>query len=294
MSLKLSVVIPSFNGAGRLKDCIPVLFRAMAHAGFQQEVIVVDDASGDHSVEFIRGTYPQIRLLVHDINKGFISSVNDGVRACTNELVVLLNNDVIVYEDTFDTLEQDFSDKSVFAVSFQSLNDAGTFREGLKKAPFVLGFYKIRHGAQDQPLDLSRVYDTFYAVGGHCAVRRSAFLELGGMDPLFAPFYWEDLDLSFRARRAGYKVLYDPRCVVVHREIGTIKTHYGMRYIRRIRERNRLLFHWKGLRNRPFLFLQHIVFVFFRLLTGVFLLDTDFYAGFFLALKARLQRPIHL
>ena len=291
--MELSVVIPNFNGAERLKECIPALLKAIQHSKISAEIIIVDDGSTDPGVSLIRNSYSSIKLIEHKLNKGFIPSVNDGVYACSYEIVVLLNNDVIVREDVFDTLEQDFASSNVFGISFMSLNNEGHFREGLKKAPFRLGFYKIKHGMQDQPDNLSMVHETFYAVGGHCAIRRSVFLEIGGLDPLFAPFYWEDLDLSFRAKKMGYKILYDPRCIVVHNEIGTIKTHYASNYIKRIKERNRLLFHWKNLKNKPFYLIQHVFFVLLRLTTGIFLLDIDFYAGFYLALRARLQHSVH-
>ena len=86
------------------------------------------------------------------------------------------------------------------------------------------------------------LYPCFYGGGGSCAFDRAKFLELGGFDPLFAPFYLEDTDLGFMAWKRGWKVLYQPRSVVYHEHRGTIGRLFGEERIQAVLRKNYLLF----------------------------------------------------
>ncbi len=83
-------------------------------------------------------------------------------------------------------------------------------------------------------------------------------MELGGMDEkLLSPLYWEDLDLSYRAQKRGYELLWEPKAMVTHEHESTVKK-LPIRYVQRIQERNQLLFIWKNLTSR-ILFRKHII-----------------------------------
>lgn len=96
-----------------------------------------------------------------------------------------------------------------------------------------------------------------YAIGGAMLLRRGEFLDSGGFDPLFEPFYWEDVDLGWSAWRAGRRVLYAPEAVVEHHHRGTIKTRIQADLVRAMIEKNRLLFQWKHL-DEPGLIEEHL------------------------------------
>ena len=91
------------------------------------------------------------------------------------------------------------------------------------------------------------LFPCFYGGGGSCAFDRAKFLELGGFDGLFAPFYLEDTDLGFRAWKRGWKTLYQPRSVVYHEHRGTIGKRFSEERIEAVLKKNYLLFSWKNI-----------------------------------------------
>ena len=95
--------------------------------------------------------------------------------------------------------------------------------------------------------EIDELFPTFYAGGGSSGYDRAKFLELGGFDELFAPFYVEDVDLSYLAWKRGWKILYQPRSVVYHEHRGTIGKKFSSSYIERTVHKNNLLFTWKDI-----------------------------------------------
>src|SRR3989344_3765980 len=101
MAMKLknsvSIVIPNFNGEKLLKANLPSIIRALKYKGNNiYEVIVVDDFSGDGSVELIKGMFPDVKLIKHKVNRGYGVSVNTGARTAKGTLIALINSDVEV------------------------------------------------------------------------------------------------------------------------------------------------------------------------------------------------------
>ena len=140
-----------------------------------------------------------------------------------------------------------FSNEKVFAVSCQIFfSDPARRREetGLTEGRWHRGGLQVGHRVDDS---IAEPYPCFYGGGGSCAFDRQKFLELGGFDELFAPFYFEDADLGYLAWKRGWQVLYQPRSIVWHEHRGTIGRHYSEARIRAILDKNRLLFCWKNI-----------------------------------------------
>ncbi|MCL4200464.1 hypothetical protein KJZ67_03975, partial [Patescibacteria group bacterium] len=90
--------------------------------------------------------------------------------------------------------------------------------------------------------------DTAWVSGGSAAYRRSIWNELGGMDTLYNPFYWEDIDLSYQMLKAGHRIVFENKSVVGHfHEEGKIKTAYTSRDVKKIAYRNQFIFMWKNI-----------------------------------------------
>ncbi len=265
IATQFSIVIPTFNGLARLQQNLPAVLVCAKLSGLVYEIIIVDDGSTDKSTDWLSANHPEIRVLANSSNLGFIETANRGVKYSNSEIVVLLNNDVRPDPECLQNIESSFRNKDVFAITFKALfPDNRQFREGAKLLRNRFGFYTVLHAERHQPVPLpdGRI-PSIYPVGGHCAVRRSMFHKLGGFDSLYAPFYWEDADLGYRAWNAGWKTIYDPSRVVVHDHIGTIKSIFGERKAAETRYRNRLLFHWKHLRGLQRV--VHFIFLFLRI-----------------------------
>jgi GT2 family glycosyltransferase len=239
--MQVSIIIPNFNGKDLLSKNLQFVIQAKQNKKNNiKEIIIVDDGSSDDSVEFLRKNFKdEVKLIVHKKNRGFATSINTGVRMAKSELVCLLNSDVIPASDFLAKIEEDFEDPKVFAVS---LHEKGY---GYAKGKFAGGF--IVHQGM---VETHRVEETFWASGGSSVINRDIFMNLKGMDDvLLSPFYWEDLDLSYRAQKRGYKILWDPRANVIHEHESTVKK-LNQKMVSDIRERNQLLFIWKNLTSQ--------------------------------------------
>jgi GT2 family glycosyltransferase/glycosyltransferase involved in cell wall biosynthesis len=241
-----SLVIPNWNGKDLLERFLPSWVAATAnHPG--SEIIVVDNGSTDGSALWIRENYPGVRVLALPENLGFGGGSNAGFEAANNDVVVLLNSDMRVEPDFLAPLLAGFTDEKVFAVSCQIfLADRAKRREetGLTHGLWRDGTLWVGH-TEDPAID--RLFPCFYGGGGSCAFDRRKFLELGGFDPLLAPFYLEDTDIGYLAWKRGWKVLYQPASVVHHEHRATIGTNFNEAFIRSVVQKNILLFCWKNI-----------------------------------------------
>lgn len=233
----VSIVIPNWNGRELLKKHLPLVIQNSEKAA----IIVVDDHSTDGSVAYIERTFPNIRIIKKNEHDGFASTVNAGVQAATSDIVILLNTDVEPEKNFLDPLLTHFSDPNVFAVGCmeKSIENGNEILRGRGIGWWEKGFYHHKRGEIDRS-------DTAWVSGGSGAFRRSIWQELHGMDTRFDPFYWEDIDLSYRATEKGYQIIFEPKSIVRHfHEKGKIKTEYTDMHIAYIAFRNQFYFIWK-------------------------------------------------
>ena len=243
-----SVVIPNWNGVDLLRANLPALMRAVA-AVPDVEIIVVDNGSTDGSAAFVHQNYPGIRVLALPVNQGFASACNLAAQAARHDVVVFLNNDMRPEESFLAELLERFTDPEVFAVSSQIFfADQTRLREetGLTEVWWQQGQLGVGHRVD--PL-IKNAYPCAYPGGGSSAFDRAKFLELGGFDHLFHPFYYEDTDLGFGAWKRGWKVLYEPASVVHHEHRGTIGKTFSSTYIDSVVRTNAMLYCWKNIHD---------------------------------------------
>ena len=244
----VTIVIPNWNGRELLEKYLPSVVAAVdRHPG--SEVLVVENASSDGSAEFIRTHFPKVRLLELDRNLGFGGGSNAGFRAARHDIVVLLNSDMRVDSGFLQPLLDPFSDDKVFAVSCQIFfSDPAKPRQetGLTEGWWLQGGLRVTH--RHEP-DLHQAFPCFYPGGGSSAFDRHKFLELGGFDELYDPFYVEDTDLGYQAWKRGWKVLYQPASIVYHEHRGTIGKKFTEPFIRSVLHRNFILFVWKNIHD---------------------------------------------
>lgn len=241
--MKITIAIPNYNGEEILKKNLPNILDSGA-----DEVIVLDDCSIDQSLQILEKFNIQsekLKILKHKKNKGFILSVNELFDEASGDIVVLLNNDVWVEKDFLNQILNHFKNKKVFSVN---LHEVG---EGPAVAFWKDGFYQFKRGQE-----LKTVQKSAWASGGSAAFRKDFWQSLGGFDKIFAPFYFEDIDLSFRALKEGYEILWEPNAKVRHHHGTTIKKSHSKKYTEWVQQRNQLLFIWKNIKD-PRLLSEH-------------------------------------
>ncbi len=254
---QVSVIIPNWNGVKLLRKNLPSVLVSTKGV---REVIVVDDASDDTSVSMLRKEFPTVRVVKRQINEGFSSTVNSGVSKAQGDIVVLLNTDIQPEPNFLPSLLSHFENQQVFAVGCmdKSIEDGNVVLRGRGEAAWRKGFYVHWRGEIDKS-------DTSWVSCGSGAFRISVWQELGGLDPLYNPFYWEDIDISYRAQKAGYRLIFESKSIVDHlHEEGKILKQYSGNKIRTIAYRNQFIFIWKNLSGFSY-WLEHIFWTIIRL-----------------------------
>jgi len=247
MKLHVSLIIPNFNGSDLLQKNLPYVLSAVKNEKNNiSEVIVVDDASKDDSVKIIKDNFPQVKLIKHKINRGFASSVNTGVRSSKGNLVVLMNTDVKPSKDFLKSVFKHFEKDDVFGVS---LHEEGY---GWTKPRIENGFIVYKSGRVGK-----KAKDTFWVSGGSGVFRRDIWIKLGGFDEKLFKFYWEDVDICYRAAKRGLRLIWEPGAKVIHNHESTTGKVFSKKKLARMQEVNQLVFIWKNLTS-PNLFRKHI------------------------------------
>ena len=281
--MKISVIIPNYNGENLLRQNLPKVIAAIKNHD-EKEIIITDDASSDNSKNVVNEIKKEnkgfkITFLSSTENKGFSSNVDRGVNSATGEILILLNTDVSPNEDFLKPLLKHFKDKKVFAVgclerSIES--DKNVVLRGRGVGSWQRGFLIHKRGEVNKE-------NTLWVSGGSGAFRKEIWDKLGGFNSLYDPFYWEDIDLSYRALKFGYKVLFEPDSIIKHEhEQGAIKSKYSKDEVKKIAYRNQFIFTWLNLTDVKLLFL-HCAFIPYHLIKTFLRRDLLFISGFFRA-----------
>lgn len=276
----VSIIIPNFNGAHLLEKNLPILLKEANRLG-QFEIIVVDDGSSDKSIGILKQRFPEVKVVSLDKNLGFGIAVNTGASLSNGEVILVINNDVWLKEGFFNPIIRHFGDDSLFSVVPTILsNNRGN--EAIVGARFWYGLFGInRLGVK---YDSKNKIEILYPSGAVAAYDKKKFLELGGFDDIYVPFYWEDVDLGYRAWKMGWRTIYEPESIAYHEHRATIKQFYTDHFIQVIEQRNAIIFVWKNIDDLYLLF-EHILFLPIRLLRAIFIQDKVFLKAFWQALR---------
>ncbi|MEJ2112125.1 MAG: glycosyltransferase, partial [Acidobacteriota bacterium] len=253
--------------------------------GAKTEIIVVEDAGGDDTVQWLESHYPaNVRVMEHKSNQGFCLACQTGFENARFPVVLLLNNDVRLKENCIASFVDHFQDPDVFAVTGKMFNQKGdTFCNGGKIAQFRRGMwsgylnYDVLPSSETYPSFLS-----FAAIGAFSAYDREKFLEIGGFDPLTSMY--EDIEISYRAWKRGWTVKYEPGCVAFHDASQTMKRRYRFGGGNILARRSRIIMHWILLHDRG-MFGLHLASIFVRFIASWLWLDWPFYWAIFTGLK---------
>ncbi len=287
--MDVSIVIPTWRGRSLLEAYLPSVLEASDHyarlRGKQVEIVVVDDAGGDDTPQWLRDTYPdRIRVVELQQNRGFSGACQEGFEAAHHPVILLLNNDVRVEADCIAPLLEHFADPSVFAVTGKIFDQKGVaFCNGGKIARFRRGMwstyenYDLLPGADPGASALL----SFTAIGAFSAFDRAKLLEIGGFDPLAAMV--EDVEVSYRGWKRGWYVRYEPRSVAYHDASQTMDRRFSRRSLDKLSRRSRILMHWMLLHDRK-MFRSHLAYILGRFLISWLLLDWSFYWAVFTGL----------
>src|SRR5438552_6578491 len=217
--VEVSIIIPVFNQFHFTHACLAFV---QEHRGSHAiEVIVVDDGSGDATADFV----PRMKGIVYlrnETNAGFVGSCNRGAAQARGKYLLFLNNDTTVKPGWLDALLETFQ----FEPRAGLVGSKLLFPDGrLQEAGGIIwrdgsGWNRGKFCDPENP-EYNFLREVDYCSAACVMVPRSLFQSVGGFDSKFAPAYYEDADLAFKLQHAGFKILYQPLCEIIHYESAT-------------------------------------------------------------------------
>jgi GT2 family glycosyltransferase len=235
--VRASLIVLNFNGGDVIAPCLDSLARSMSA---KDEIIVVDNASTDSSIDLLEGR-SDITLIPLPSNT-FIFGLNVGLAGARGEFVAFLNNDIVVEDDFVEQCLTRFGDGAdVFAVCPRILEMSGT-EQGSRTSGFwsrgLIFYAPLPHSPAPT--------DCFFAVGGQSFFRREMLSEIGSIDPLLWPMYHEDVELSYRAWKRGWRIRYAPDAIAHHVGGHSSRRVFSASQLRSFVRQNEYLTVWKN------------------------------------------------
>jgi GT2 family glycosyltransferase len=232
-----ALLVLNWDGRRHYPHLLPSLREAVARHPAPVPVVVVDNSKLTEDLEFVRTNFPEFEVVLPERN-AFLFSLNAVVAARTEDVVIILNNDLRVDPGFIAPLLEHFSDPAIFSVAATAWEWDGS---------------RVQHGARLMRRHAGWVYrsdvrelvgphPTIEASGGWSAFHRRRFVELGGFDEIYFPAYLEDMDLTYRAWMRGWTSVVEPRSVVFHRGGGSTKASGQRTRFLRTMHRNQAIF----------------------------------------------------
>lgn len=214
----LSIIIVNYNGMKYLKGCFDSLYDKLN--GIDFEIIVLDNNSADNSLDYIKQSYPDVRLIESSENLGFGQGNNAAVEKAGGKYLLLINNDTIVQDNLLPAIEYLEKDSLVGAVGIQMLDGKGDYliAAGNFPSPFNLIRLKsiFRMGPEFRSGSFSKdFYDVDWLTGSFLLMPKKVYGLIGGFDKDYF-MYGEDVDLCKKIADAGYRRVLLPRMRYIH------------------------------------------------------------------------------
>ena len=241
---ELSIILVNYNGLADTRECIESIQK---HVKLSCEIIVVDNGSKNDEAKLLQPEYPEVICIRSEKNLGFAGGNNIGIKHSKGKYILLLNNDTYIRDNSFEFMIQKLesnpdiggvSPKIKFAFSPDTIQFAGF----TALSEITLRNKGIGYGEKDKGQhNLS--YEIPYLHGAAMMIKRETIKKAGLMPEIYF-LYYEELDWSVRIKEAGYKLYYEPRCTVFHKESQSTGKKSPLYYY--YYTRNRLLFAYRN------------------------------------------------
>lgn len=258
--IDVSVIIVNYNTCNLTIQCLASIFEKTCNISF--EVIVVDNASLDNSVEMIKKKFPQVKVIESSENLGFGKANNLAAKYARGEFLFLLNSDTILISNVIFEFHCFMQQHSQIAACGGNLIDSlgrpvishGKFPSLLQEFSDI-GFYKLylnwykNHLSVGQKVDEGDINHVDYLSGADVFIRQSVWKQIDGFAPRFF-MYYEETDMFRRLRRLGYKVCLLPLLKIIHLEGGSFDKSHSINFNKyAIMFKSKVLYYQ---RNKPF------------------------------------------
>jgi len=227
--MKTAVVVLNWNGKNWLEKFLPILVK---NSKDEATVFIADNASTDDSIEFVQDNYPEVEIIANKSNGGYAKGYNDALKKISAEYFVLVNSDIEATDKWLSPLIQLMDlDEDIAAcqpkildynnrLKFEYAGASGGFIDHLGY-PFCRG--RIFDTLEEDKAQYNNTTEIFWATGACFIVRASRFWEVGGLDEDFFA-HQEEIDLCWRLKNKGYKIMAEPKSTVYHVGGATLNT----------------------------------------------------------------------
>jgi GT2 family glycosyltransferase len=217
---QVSIIIPVWNKWQYSYQCLRSILENTDQVSY--EVIVVDNGSSDETLEMLRKV-ANIRTIRNESNLGFVMASNEGARGAQGDHLLFLNNDTLVTKGWLKEMVSLMdSDDKIGAVGAKLVYPDGRLQEAGGMIFSDGRGWNFGNGDDPEKEAYNKIIEVDYCSGACLLVRKSLFDAFGRFDERYSPAYYEEADFCFALRREGYKVLYDPKAVVIHYESITV------------------------------------------------------------------------
>ncbi len=241
----MSLIIVNWNGKELLERCLNSILKNTVYPNY--EIIVVDNGSTDGSTEIIEKKFPEVKLIKLEENVGFSKGNNIGIENANGEYLVLLNNDTEIITPNWLNIAVKIFKKNETAgvIGCKLFYPDGKIQQPSGGEinflnPGVTRHIRVGKNPDREEYHIEKEAD--YVIGAAMFVKGELIKKIGNFDEIFSPAYYEEIDFCFRARKAGYRVIYTPDIEIIHYVHQTTKKLWRYNYMNYIVTRNELLF----------------------------------------------------
>jgi len=281
----LSIIIVNYNVRDFLMHTLESIRSAVSNIA--HEIIIVDNASVDGSVEMVKNQFPDVKLIENHVNNGFAAANNQAMKVSSGKFIALINPDTVMQEDTFSSMLEFMEDHAdAGAATCKILNPDGSFSVDSRHSiptPMTafwkqIGFHRLFPKSKIfgrynlTYLDENEIYPVDAISGSFMFIRRKAFEEVGYLDEDYF-MYCEDVDYCYRVKKAGWKIYYAPVSDIIHYKGESTKKN-NLDYVLNF-NKSLYIFYKKHFHKKYFFLFTWIILlgIFFR---GVFVYSKNF------------------
>lgn len=218
MHLDLSIIIVNYNGLKYFKECFDSIAKNLE--GVSYEIIVIDNASKDLSIDYIRINYPEIKLIVSKENLGFGKGNNEAVKQAKGSYLLLLNNDTILLDQIKYALDILKSDKSIGVIGINMLNKDMRYIHAAGNFPSIFNLFWMKYTFKINKDFIKgnfskESYQVDWLTGSFLLLSKSTYKSIGGFDEDYF-LYVEDVDFCKKIQKIGLKRVFIPSIRYIH------------------------------------------------------------------------------